>query len=996
VADVDIVVDSGDLKAAIDLLNEYGMSFTQMVNRVQTEGNRLARASKATASQVEQALDRAQSVINNQKLEQAAKDEAQTLKRREQNWKQFFQQDYLKGGTTGINASNSVLLKQLETQAAEEQRILKLREQSWKQFFQQDFMKGPSAGESGAPNSAASSALVERERALADAMKETTAAAQSKEREIAALTAKYNPLLAAEGQYRKLQGDINRAHQLGVIDAKQMAAALNQLDTEYKALSSGVYLAGSRFNQFGEMAGISGKAASRFGMYAQQAGYQIGDFAVQLQSGTNAGVAFSQQAAQLAGLIPGLAGALTTFAAIGLGLVIQSFTRGKKEAEETYASISDFDDLDRTFKNLGLSVDQNLTQSISRVRQEYGAFIADIARSKIQGTLDQIKGNSTSLLQRQATVNDPSANAGFWGRTFQTPNTSLEATMEAARAAREYNDVLAQVQAAHDQLFNGSINSQAELVNRWQEFYETIEAIPGISQDILSHFIKIGEESGLNAKAVENINGNWTATNEAASKAFQTYKEQNEELRRSNALARVKLQYGENSIQYLNAERDQQLSIFETEMRRAGIKGTLLDNLIAQKTEQIAIEQAADRYEIALQTILRTLENISGIDISGVFTRAEAAANRLLGVVNAVGRGMAQLGRLGQEAAVLQAQNQALQEGKTPGQARVAGDVVRYGQSLDLPDNLFGRIVGGAMKKAYEANALQNLEYEEQFAAGTKAWNEANNPKKGGKKGGKEKKSDEEKAAEKAAKKLNEFYDQFEKNMEQQQRLIGVYGEQKEELEKIIEVENRLGEARHLVSDAQIEAMAREELALERRLKREQDLFNMASSSFESFLMDVVTGTASIEDAFKSMLASIIKEIYQTYVAKGAADTVAQTVIGLMSAKGNSFGAGGVKMFAKGGVVDSPTLFNYSGGTGMMGEAGPEAILPLKRNAQGKLGVEMQGGGSGDVNINNHWHIAANGDDTIRKVIQEQLPAITNVAKAAVVDAQRRKQGGFK
>ena len=41
-ADVDIVVDSGDLKAAIDLLNDYGISFTKMVNQVQTEGNRLS------------------------------------------------------------------------------------------------------------------------------------------------------------------------------------------------------------------------------------------------------------------------------------------------------------------------------------------------------------------------------------------------------------------------------------------------------------------------------------------------------------------------------------------------------------------------------------------------------------------------------------------------------------------------------------------------------------------------------------------------------------------------------------------------------------------------------------------------------------------------------------------------------------------------------------------------------------------------------------------
>lgn len=59
----------------------------------------------------------------------------------------------------------------------------------------------------------------------------------------------------------------------------------------------------------------------------------------------------------------------------------------------------------------------------------------------------------------------------------------------------------------------------------------------------------------------------------------------------------------------------------------------------------------------------------------------------------------------------------------------------------------------------------------------------------------------------------------------------------------------------------------------------------------------------------------------------------------------------GVQMFAKGGsftnsIVDSPTLFKFAKGTGMMGEAGPEAIMPLRRGADGSLGVQAQGGGS--------------------------------------------------
>jgi phage-related minor tail protein len=50
-----------------------------------------------------------------------------------------------------------------------------------------------------------------------------------------------------------------------------------------------------------------------------------------------------------------------------------------------------------------------------------------------------------------------------------------------------------------------------------------------------------------------------------------------------------------------------------------------------------------------------------------------------------------------------------------------------------------------------------------------------------------------------------------------------------------------------------------------------------------------------------------------------------------------------VRAFAKGGVVERPTAFAMPGGAGLMGEAGPEAILPLARGANGALGV--RGGG---------------------------------------------------
>lgn len=70
------------------------------------------------------------------------------------------------------------------------------------------------------------------------------------------------------------------------------------------------------------------------------------------------------------------------------------------------------------------------------------------------------------------------------------------------------------------------------------------------------------------------------------------------------------------------------------------------------------------------------------------------------------------------------------------------------------------------------------------------------------------------------------------------------------------------------------------------------------------------------------------------------------------NANGGAYDTAGLIAFAKGGaftnkIVDSPTLFKFANGTGLMGEAGPEAIVPLKRGADGSLGISAFGGSGG-------------------------------------------------
>ncbi len=113
-----------------------------------------------------------------------------------------------------------------------------------------------------------------------------------------------------------------------------------------------------------------------------------------------------------------------------------------------------------------------------------------------------------------------------------------------------------------------------------------------------------------------------------------------------------------------------------------------------------------------------------------------------------------------------------------------------------------------------------------------------------------------------------------------------------------------------------------------------------------------------LSDALGSVARSMVGTAY-----KAAVRPVTEQVGGLVSTgvgslvsgllpfgKGGSFAQGRVMPFANGGVVNGPVSFPMRGGAGLMGEAGPEAIMPLARGADGRLGVRTQGGGS-PVNV---------------------------------------------
>jgi lambda family phage tail tape measure protein len=200
-----------------------------------------------------------------------------------------------------------------------------------------------------------------------------------------------------------------------------------------------------------------------------------------------------------------------------------------------------------------------------------------------------------------------------------------------------------------------------------------------------------------------------------------------------------------------------------------------------------------------------------------------------------------------------------------------------------------------------------------------------------------------------------------------------------------------------------------------------KSLFTNAFSSMEDAIVQfAMTGKLSFADFAKSILADMAR-----IAARQASSSALSGLFGLAaSAAGSYFGggsagstqagytgsdysnwvktqadggawSGGVQMFANGGafsnsVVSSPTAFGMAGGkTGVMGEAGPEAIVPLARDSQGRLGV--RGGGGGTPITMTFYVDATDGNSAVPDPVA-LAKAVQSITRQEI--AQQRRNGG--
>lgn len=139
-------------------------------------------------------------------------------------------------------------------------------------------------------------------------------------------------------------------------------------------------------------------------------------------------------------------------------------------------------------------------------------------------------------------------------------------------------------------------------------------------------------------------------------------------------------------------------------------------------------------------------------------------------------------------------------------------------------------------------------------------------------------------------------------------------------------------------------------------LRSEMEGLSRLADSFGNKLVtslaQAVIHGRKLSDVFRSLMLSLANQALSAAL-KPLANLVGNLFGSLFAnARGNVISQGRIQPFASGGIVNGPVMFPLRNGTGLMGEAGPEAIMPLARGRDGKLGVRMGGGGGATVTVN--------------------------------------------
>lgn len=676
-------------------------------------------------------------------------------------------------------------------------------------------------------------------------------------------------------------------------------------------------------------------------MAIQQLGYQFGDFAVQVQGGTSAFVAFSQQGSQLAGILPMIAGplGLSMGAAVGLSAALGILIPLGSAAGRMFFEMKDSakDAAEKT-KDLKTQTDELIVslREANELRGLGGAKETSVLSENAKELLDlekqlnaeklRIAPELEAIEKRRTNSADQLAIQKFQGGQTQKDivrleEKSLTKTRDALQARITALKILIATKKAQKDLVGDQVLENRNLMvnearkreaseKRLTEVsslaeaerllgYQMIAISAQTREQRLKDISEVADAERLLGQQMLDANNKRVQKEEKENKLTEALQKNSKLQQKRNELTRIELKYGKEMPIYKYA-------LVELEKLQLEVEQSISkEKLLAQGYDENAIILMQFNQREALK-LLQIRRDIANTPLVYSMDEGSDAAQRL---------------------------------------RKYAG----RGTTSDRDPTMGGVSIYDEPKK-------------------TKAQEDADA--------------------------LADYIAQLKHEKMVETELVGIFGSERDIKQKILDVqkeykdvidENQVKEITRVLKLTDAETKRHE--ALQKAKEEQEALGASIEASMEKAFMSMVDGTASVKDAFKTMAREIIAELYKVLVVKKMVASIS-TAFGF--ADGGVFSGGSqVQAYADGGVVGSPTTFPMSGGkTGLMGEAGPEAIMPLKRGANGKLGVQMEGGATTTVVQN--FNFSANGDDSVKRIIAQAAPKIAQMTKSEIINDRRR------
>jgi len=693
----------------------------------------------------------------------------------------------------------------------------------------------------------------------------------------------------------------------------------------------------------------SGKSTRRMELGFQQAGYQFQDLVVQLQGGVNPFVAISQQGSQLASFFAGPWGASIGLGIAALGALGTSMMAARGETKSLQQSISGLKETEQIVRDLAEVFDLDLANALDVVDEKFRVILETYNRLELQSSIKALKKEIGGI-------------DGFMSVTESLAGGMFATDEESGKfiaGSQQFKDRVAEVQGILAQLDDASIKTKDQLDQMFVKVITDLDKLSYVEQDYIDRLIQI---AGGDLQALQDIAQNLVDEQEDKNDALEieaklTEKllglQQDRDLDAKKAQADLLKQQG-HLAQAMRLEKEIAAEILTNKaMQLAEGKALTTEQ---QRSLDAAIRSAQEAVQLKYELELAKDE---ASELAKALAKAEAALNSMKNFGNGLETALAKA----------KAEAVALATGADVATAKaIAGFRSQQGQKID---KMVEAGVDTQLIQAEKERSTALINELETVLAGNAAETKR---QRDAAKSGRSAQSDQDK--------YEEFLRKQGAELELKKKNVLLTDEVIARNEYEFKLRDKAAQLKVSVDEKEMaRLMALYDQTVE--LEKKRAVIDTIGDAFEDMLMNIVDGTMKADEAFKSFMSSILKQLYQELAIDPAVSFLKSF---LLAADGGVMSRGKLTPFASGGVVNGPTVFPMANGMGLMGEAGPEAIMPLKRGPDGKLGVE----GGGGVTVVQNINVSTGVQQTVRTEIKSLMPQIAEASKAAVADAKRR------